>query len=336
MFKFKNILRGSFFISLLLIISITLSGCDFSAILSGLKNVFGSVISGIGNIIKAGVEVVKNVIKVAKPVVTAVAGAVGEITGKKDNIVSKIDSGLSKVDGALDKVSNVGQQMVDAGNKLKNDKDSAGNTASGTVKVTQTTGSTKKDSDSIASSTASVSKNDSSKNTSNNNNTSNSSSKTLDDLAEQIRKIFGDSAKVEVIGSSTARVVNTSLNTKEENEKIAKDIKAGIDDISKGIDSLIDIYKGKKSDKEDVQKKQKELVSSLEKCKKELDSIKSNPTDKKSIEKYDALKPKLEKLKSELYSVADAAKEIKLTALLAIDTIENKVLEIESSLNKVK
>ena len=88
MFKFKNILRGSFFISLLLIISITLSGCiDLGAILSGLKNVLGSVISGIGKIIKAGVEVVKNVIKVAKPVVKAVGEAVGEMTGKKDNIV---------------------------------------------------------------------------------------------------------------------------------------------------------------------------------------------------------------------------------------------------------
>ena len=65
-----------------------------------------------------------------------------------------------------------------------------------------------------------------------------------------------------------------------------------------------------------------------------LASIKSNPTDKKSIQKYEALKPKLEKLRNELFSVANASKEIKLSALEAIDSIENKVAEVESYLNK--
>lgn len=146
----KKLFRGSLFLSLMLILSITLSGCsfDFSKIISGVKNVLGKVVTGIGSVIKKGVDVVKKGVEVAKPVVSSVANAVGEFTGNKDNIVSKIDSGMNKVDGALDKVSNFGQKLEDTGNKLTdNGKDSAGNNVSDKVSTKQTVANPNKDTD---------------------------------------------------------------------------------------------------------------------------------------------------------------------------------------------
>ena len=334
---YKKLMRGSLFITLMLIISVTLTGCDidFSKIVSGLKNTLGTVISSVGNIFKKGVEVAKTVVKIAKPAISAVANAIGELTGKKDNIVSKIESGLEKVDSALDKASDFSQKVVDAGEKLKDDKDSAGNTASGTVTVSQTTGSTTGDTDAIATSTAALASQTSPITTTSNNNSENGSARTLEELADKLRKIFGDDAKVEIIGSPTARI-NTELNTAEENEKLAKEIKAGMDDISKGIDTLIDIYKNQRVEvSKETQEKQKQLLDSLEKCKSELAKIKSNPLDKKSLEKYEALKPKLVQLKSELIAVASSAGFIRETALYAIETIEDKVVDVESMLSKV-
>ena len=119
---FKKLFRGSLFVTLLLILSVTLSGCDINLgdIIGGLKNTLGSVIGGIGNVIQAGVKVVKNVIEVVKPVVSSVTDAIAQFTGRTNTFGEKINNALDRASNAMDKVDEFGQRLKDTGENMRN------------------------------------------------------------------------------------------------------------------------------------------------------------------------------------------------------------------------
>ena len=224
---FKKFLRGSLFLSFMLIISVTLTGCniDIGKIVSGLTNTLGSIVSGVGKIIKSGVEVVKKVVDTAKPVVTSVANAIGEFTGKTDAVASKIDSGLNKVDSALNKASNLGQKIENAGEKLKaSAQDSAGNKLSSTAPTTQTTASSKRDSDVQLNSSKPI--NLGSPNTVVQNNPQISSETKItskfEDFATTVNNALKQDTTKEQVKSNNTKTVNFGLLTKKEQEPIKK------------------------------------------------------------------------------------------------------------------
>ncbi len=118
----KKMFRGSLFLTLMLIISISLTGCSFSDIVKGFKNTFGSVLSGIGGVISSVAKVAKGVIEVVKPVVSAVSDAIAKVTGKENTFGDKINSALDKVSGIADKVDEFGQKVKTTGEGMKSNE----------------------------------------------------------------------------------------------------------------------------------------------------------------------------------------------------------------------
>ena len=150
----KKLFRGSFFICLMFVLSITLTGCSFSDIVDGFKNTFGSVFKGVGNIVSSVAKVAQGVIKVVKPVVTAVSDAISGLTGKENKFGEKINSALDKVGDIAGKVDEFGQKIKETGEKLKgeggNDGDDSEDSSSDVNNPTQD------DEDEVATDTADI------------------------------------------------------------------------------------------------------------------------------------------------------------------------------------
>ena len=127
--------RGSLFLTLMLIISISLTGCSFSDIVKGFKNTFGSVLKGVGGVISSVAKVAKGVIEVVKPVVSAVSDAVAKLTGKENTFGDKINSALDKVSGIADKVDEFGQKVKTTGESMKSDEKDGDGTETGSSNV---------------------------------------------------------------------------------------------------------------------------------------------------------------------------------------------------------
>lgn len=321
---FKNLLRGSFLMSLMLIVCITLSGCDFdmSKIVSGIKNTLGSVVTGVGNFLQKGVEIGKTVLKGAKEIINPILDAGKEVFKNFDGTADKISKGLDKVDGVLDKGSEVAQKVVKAGEKLKQDgKDSTGNKASSSESSTEKVADPKKDSDTsttTCSKSTSSSKNssssskksgNSSKNSSNSNcsngssSTSTSCSSTstnpLSVLAQKIKDIFGDKAKVEVVKAdgSTKTVSQSELMTDSEKKDVAKKVSTGIDQLNSGLSSVEELL----TRTSNTTSAEKKLVQTkIGEIKSTLSEIEKDPCSKASQTKYEDAKKKLTALQNEV------------------------------------
>lgn len=127
---FATMLRSSLFVSLLLIVSVTLSGCsfDFGAILGGLKNVLGNVASGLGGFIEKGMTFAKDFIGKAKEFITPIVEKGKEIYGKVAPVADKIKNGIDKAEDVVNKVSDAGNAITDFGNKMtEGGNDAVGN-----------------------------------------------------------------------------------------------------------------------------------------------------------------------------------------------------------------
>ncbi len=319
---FKNMLRGSFLMSLMLIVCITLSGCDFdmSKIVSGIKNTLGSVVTGVGNFLQKGVEIGKTVLKGAKEIINPILDAGKEVFKNFDGTADKISKGLDKVDGVLDKGSEVAQKVVKAGEKLKQDgKDSTGNKASSSESSTEKVADPKKDSDTsttTCSKSSSSSKKDSSSSSKNkssssssksSSNCSNSSSSTscststnpLSVLAQKIKDIFGDKAKVEVVKAdgSTKTVSQSELMTDSEKKEVAKKVSTGIDQLNSGLSNVEELL----TRTSNTTPAEKKLVQTkIGEIKSTLSAIEKDPCSKESQTKYEDAKKKLTALQNEV------------------------------------
>ncbi len=125
-----TLMRSSLFISLMLIVSITLSGCsvDFGAIFSGLKNVIGSISQGLGGFIEKGVTFAKDFIGKAKDFVAPIIEKGKEVYGKIAPIAEKVKDGIDKVQNVVNKVSDAGNAITDFGKKMtEGGNDAVGN-----------------------------------------------------------------------------------------------------------------------------------------------------------------------------------------------------------------
>lgn len=125
---FASILRSAMFISLLLIVSVTLSGCsiDFGAIFNGIKTFIGNLSGNLGGFIEKGVGVVKDVISKVKEVAGPIADIAKNVFNNTSATADKVMDTLNKADATADRVGEVGGTLRDVGNKL-NTTDAVGN-----------------------------------------------------------------------------------------------------------------------------------------------------------------------------------------------------------------
>ena len=117
---FASILRSAMFISLLLIVSVTLSGCsiDFGAIFNGIKTFIGNLSGNLGSFIEKGVGVVKDVISKVKEVAGPIADIAKNVFNNTSVTADKVMDTLNKADATADRVGEVGGTLRDVGNKL--------------------------------------------------------------------------------------------------------------------------------------------------------------------------------------------------------------------------
>lgn len=126
---FARTFRGSIFISLMLIVSMTLTGCSFDigSIVSGLQNVIGDMGGKIGGFIEKGLGFAKDFVGKAKEFVGPLIDAGKEIFEDFAPIAEKITDGFGKVEGVLDDVGNVGDAVTSFADNISNSgRDSAG------------------------------------------------------------------------------------------------------------------------------------------------------------------------------------------------------------------
>lgn len=126
---FARSLRGSIFLSLMLIVSMTLTGCSFDigSIISGLQNVIGDIGGKLGGFIEKGMGFAKDFIGKAKEFVGPLVEKGKEIFEEISPIAEKITDGIEKVEDVVDKVSDTGNSIKDFAEGLSSSgKDSAG------------------------------------------------------------------------------------------------------------------------------------------------------------------------------------------------------------------
>lgn len=124
----RKLLRSSLLITLLLIVSITLSGCsiDFGAIFAGIKTFIGNISGNLGEFVSKGIDTVKGVIDtvktVAKPVVDTAKDIFKNVKDKVDTVKDVIDKGKGVIKTGKDAVKDV----IDTGKGIVKDvKDTA-------------------------------------------------------------------------------------------------------------------------------------------------------------------------------------------------------------------
>ncbi|OQB47470.1 MAG: hypothetical protein BWY02_02120 [bacterium ADurb.Bin157] len=125
---FASILRSAMFISLLLIVSVTLSGCsiDFGAIFNGIKTFIGNLSGNLGGFIEKGVGVVKDVIGKVKEVAGPIADIAKNVFNNTSLTADKVMDTLNQADATADRVGGIGGTLRDVGNRL-NTTDAVGN-----------------------------------------------------------------------------------------------------------------------------------------------------------------------------------------------------------------
>ena len=133
-------LRGSFFLTLMLIVSVTLSGCSFDigSIVSGLGNVIGNISGNIGGFIEKGLDFAGNFMGKAQEFLGPVMEVGQSITEKFGPIAEKITGGIEKVQGVIEKVSDVGRAVSDfSQNFVQSGVDALGNALPSNVPVSE-------------------------------------------------------------------------------------------------------------------------------------------------------------------------------------------------------
>lgn len=123
-------LRGSFFLTLMLIVSITLSGCSFDigSIISGLGNVIGKISGNIGGFIQKGLDFAGGFMEKAQEFIAPIMEVGQAVSDKFAPIAEKVTGAFDKVGGVIDKVGSAGQAISDFGRDIaKSGVDALGN-----------------------------------------------------------------------------------------------------------------------------------------------------------------------------------------------------------------
>lgn len=282
----KKLFRGSFFICLMFVLSITLTGCSFSDIVDGFKNTFGSVFKGVGNIVSSVAKVAKTVIKVVKPVVTAVTDAISALTGKENTIGDKINGALDKVSGVVDKVDEFGQKIKETGEKLKGED---GNQQDPDDTSSDVNNPTTDDEDEVATDTTDIGRtpgNDGDQENNTDTNTNTDTSVTTDDPNQTL-----DNPEEDEDPAAAAK------------EELKNEITNGIAGLEKNIDDAINFMKEEgKFLNNNIFKKNNiiSITAQLNDCKKILEQCKADPVSQKSRAKYTLLEDKLNSIKKQI------------------------------------
>ena len=268
--------RGSLFLTLMLIISISLTGCSFSDIVKGFKNTFGSVLKGVGGVISSVAKVAKGVIEVVKPVVSAVSDAVAKLTGKENTFGDKINSALDKVSGIADKVDEFGQKVKTTGESMKSDEKDGDGTETGSSNVNNP--GSDNPNDDPASGTPQVNPND--------------------DPA---------SGTPQVNSNENPNDPDDSLLTDEEKEaekqKVSDEIVKSISGLENDIDAAIAFMKKEQSSLNNnifLKNNVISITAKLNGCKKTLKECRENPLSQTSRAKYTLLESDLQAIKKQV------------------------------------
>lgn len=106
---FAKTFRGSVFISLMIIVSMTLTGCsiDIGSIVSGLQNVIGDIGGKLGPLLEKGMGFAKDFVGKAKEFVGPLLDKGKEMFKEFSPTIDKIKDGFGKAKGIFDKAGDV-------------------------------------------------------------------------------------------------------------------------------------------------------------------------------------------------------------------------------------
>lgn len=351
---FKKLVRGSFFITLMMVISITLSGCSFNIgdIANGLFNTLGTITGGVGKIVKTGLEVGKQVFDTVKPAVTKVAQTVGDVFGKGDKFAEVVGKGMDIVDKGFDIGMKVNDTVIDLGEKIKNlGQDSAGNEVDGEVETKQTVANPMEDENTVISPNPNSNTNrtntntnrttTTTTNTNNNRTTANTTNTNNNKTTTNTNTTTNNGNNLIAINTNGGNTNNTTVNnnnvddellTKEEREQISTSIKDGVDEVTNGINSMIELFNS--DTVKAVKGDSKELLKELKDCKNELKKIAKNPTSDESKARFNSIKERLQKLQGEANDLTSQGKNVKNTIEKAVSTVEDSIDTIAKIFSK--
>lgn len=308
---FASILRSAMFISLLLIVSVTLSGCsiDFGAIFDGIKTFIGNLSGNLGGFIEKGVGFVKNVISKAKEVVEPVVDIAKNLFGNTSLTADKVNDTLNKADETADKVGDVGGSLRDFSNKM-NTTDAVGN-KTGNAPTTAA----------VAPRDSEESKNTAAKDTTAKADKGNPFTNWLKSIVSNDRKPKETPAVTNITTnvnrgnaenssiSLPSSVSNNEVETlstsekeavKENIKKEAEEIKTAMEKLNKEISSI------STATSKDVE----ETKANLEKITKKIDEIIKDPLNEKSTNKIDDVADEIESVLNVANKYGDQAKNV--------------------------
>ncbi len=294
-----SVLRNSLFISLLLMVSVTLSGCsvDFGAIFSGLKNVVGNISSGLGSFIEKGVGMAKDFVGKAKEFVTPILEKGKEIYDKVKPIADKVKDGFDKVQNVVNQVQDAGNAISDFGKQMKE----GGNDAVGN-KIDQN----------AATNEVVAAPDD-------------------EDAVITIRPEGNATASANVGTNATASAAVNSLMTPAEREAVTKSVTTNVNQISAAVDNLSKNLKQLKvSDAE-----RKATEEKISKLRDSLKAVLKDPTSKEAQAQLKAAKADVDGLATTAKKYADLAKGTIESVKSTVSGLENSFNSIKDSFSSV-
>ncbi len=296
---FVSILRNSLFISLLLMVSITLSGCnvDFGAILSGLKNVVGNLSQNLGGFIDKGIGMAKDFIGKAKEFVTPILDKGKEIYDKVKPIAEKVKDGFDKAQNIVNKVQDAGNAISDFGKQMKEGgNDAIGNRIDNNAPTSEQV-----------------------------------PARDDEDAVITIRPEGNATASANVAANATASAAVNSLMTPAEREAVTKSVTTNVNQISAAVDNLSRNLKQMKiSDAE-----RKATEEKINKLRDSLKAVLKDPTSKEAQRQLKAAKGDVDSLAATAQKYADLAKGTIESVKNTVSGLENSFNSIKDSFSSV-
>jgi X-X-X-Leu-X-X-Gly heptad repeat protein len=227
---FAKTLRGSVFFTFMLIVSMTLTGCNFDigAIVSGIQNVIGDLGGKLGGFIDKGLNFAKDFVGKAKDFISPVLDAGKEIFKDFAPVVEKIQDGFGKVNSVFDAVGNVSNSIKDVTNAISgNGQDATGDNVNPNAPTNEVVAAPD-DEDAVITITP---ENNNNNNTNTNNNNANTEVSTQDEIKAQAAQVAEGTAKisdgVNALASQLQQFQLTDAQKKELEAKI-KNIKENL------------------------------------------------------------------------------------------------------------
>lgn len=293
---FAKTLRGSLFVTFMLIVSMTLTGCNFDigSIVSGLQNVIGDLGGKLGGFIDKGLGFAKDFIGKAKDFVGPILEKGKEIFKDFAPVAEKIQDGFGKVTSVFDKVGNVGNQIKEVTSAIAGaGKDSSGD-----------------DIDTDAPTSDIVNSPD-------------------DEDAEITIKPEENTGSGD---SSADEDEEEEVSTESEIRAQAAVVADGTKKISEGVSSIADQLKNLKMT--DAEKKA--LTDKIKKIKDNLDKIRKDPTSKEAKALFESSKKDVESVIAEAKKFGDIAKGTIDSLKKVVDDTKSAFGKFEDAISSIK